>query len=408
MVTTGVSLVLSGRLSGSSLGGEVVVVTGGGGGIGLEAARSLLSLGAVVVVAEVDPIQCSTAVAELHSVCAPDRVMGLPVDVSDVKSVREMVQAVLSRFGKIDVVLNNATYAPAGAAVVETPVDAWDRSYAVNLRGPALLARECIPAMIERRHGVFVCVSSTGGPFLAAYETLKAAQVALASSLDAELAGTGVTAFTIGPGLVPTATARAAISRITPRMGTTVEEFWRANQGAVVSVEAAGTGFAAAIAMADRYAGQEISSTQALVDAGIALRDEPVAPPRASMSAAEFESAAGACRLALRTLQQQAAEWKQRSFFERQWMSRDFKQRVGMPIERCLEMLSALEGSLASGGPAAVERDWDGLKRLARYYVHLGELAAGYVKDGQERERQVALTSGWAAEVEALVASLGR
>ena len=398
-------LICQGRVDAHTLAGEVVIVTGSGGGIGYEAARSLLCLGASVAVAEIDPGLCSAAVEKLHAEASPDRVLGLRVDVGDEDSVRALVKEVTDRFGKIDVILNNATYAPAGAAVVETPIEAWDRSYAVNLRGPALLARECLPAMIARRHGTFICVSSTGGPFLAPYETLKAAQLALANSLDAELADTGVFAFTIGPGLVPTQTALAAIERIAPRLGTTVEAFWQANQGAVLSVEAAGAGFAAAVAMADRYAGQEISSTQALIDAGIAIPEDRGRPVRESGHAADPKAAADACSQVLRTLEEQSAGWRQRSFFERQWMMRDFKQRVGVPVERCLEMLSALDQDLQSGRDlAGVDRT--PLKKLAGFYSHLGKLAAGYVKDPSQQQEQIAITSSWVAEVERLIAAL--
>ena len=372
-------LILTGRLDERSLAGEVVIVTGAGGGIGFEAAKSIVALGGAAVIAD---IAGAGAAAEK---LASDRVMALTVDVSQEADVRRMVAMVVERFGKVDAVINNATYAPAGAAVPETAIADWDRSYAVNLRGPALLARECLPAMIERRHGVFACVSSTGGPFLAPYETLKAAQVALANSLDAELADTGVVAFTIGPGLVPTPTAVAAIERLAPRLGMTVAEFWRMNEGAVLSVEAAGAGFAAAIAMAGRYAGQEISSTQALVDAGIEL----VAP------SARGEPAAASMNVVRQTLEEQAAGWKERSFFERQWMLRDFKQRVGMPVERCIEMLKA-----------ATPADMGAVTKLGQFYVHLGELARGYVKDAAEREHQTSVTNEWKAEVDQLVREL--
>ncbi len=360
-----------------TLAGKVVIVTGAGGGIGLEAARGVLKLGGAVVLAEIDASRLSATTRELGE---PDRVLAVATDVADEGAVRALVARTLERFGRIDAVLNNATYAPAGATVAETPVAEWDRSYAVNLRGPALLARECLPGMIERGSGAFVCVSSTGGPYLAPYETLKAAQVELANSLDAELDGTGVIAFTIGPGLVPTATAVAAIERIAPRLGMTVEEFWRMNKGAVLSVESAGLGFATAIAMAERYAGQEISSSQALIDAGIAIPDAAVPDVAPADTVAAVR----------KTLAGQAEGWKQRSFFERQWMLREFKQRVGMPVERCLE-------ALAIGRVDATM-----LEKLEAFYTHMGELARGYVKDPAQREEQVAITAGWVSEVRRL------
>ena len=341
----------------------------------------------------------------------------MQTDVGDESSVARMVEAVRAAWGPIDVVLNNATVAPVGNLVAETPIADWDRSFAVNLRGPVLLARACLPSMIARRHGVFACVSSTGGPYLGAYETLKAAQVALANTLDAELADTGVVAFTIGPGLVPTATATSAVEILAPRLGMSLVEFYTMNRGALLSVEAAGAGFAAAIASAERYAGQEISSTQALVDAGIAIPDdlavpaaiaaamavEPAAPGAAPRS---LDAAASQCHAVRETLAEQAAGWRARPFFERQWMLRDFKQRAGMPVERWVEALDGLEARLRAGDGAGGLRDLPALDRLAGFYGHLADLAAGYVKDPAARDAQIAVVRGWQAEVERLAAEV--
>jgi NAD(P)-dependent dehydrogenase (short-subunit alcohol dehydrogenase family) len=172
------------------------------------------------------------------------------------------------RFGKVDAVINNATIAVLGT-VKDLPIEKWDASYRVNLRGPVLMAKAFLPDMIRRNHGVFACVSSTGTAYLGGYETFKAAQVHLANTLDAELKGTGVIAFTIGPGLVPTETAKRAVSRLAPLMGMTVEEFFETNKAAVLSVEEAGAGFAASIVFAEKFRGQEISSILALKAADI-------------------------------------------------------------------------------------------------------------------------------------------
>jgi len=394
-------LIAGGKLDRAALAGDVVIVTGAGGGIGFEAARSLLYLGARVVIAEIDAKSGRHSESQLAAESASDRVMFVPTDVSDERSVQHLCEATLERFGRIDVVLNNATYAPAGSAVAEASIDVWDRSYAVNLRGPVLLARAVLPAMIARRRGVFACVSSTGGPFLAPYETLKAAQLALANSLDAELDGTGVIAFTIGPGLVPTRTAANAIEILAPRLGMTVEKFWSDNRGAVLSVEAAGAGFAAAIALAERYAGQEISSSQALIDAGIDLAvDQETSRPTGMVG--DVKRALELCRRVEQTLADQSKGWKERSFFERQWMLREFKQRVGMPLERCLETLALMQQRLNGGDPTALYTDRFLLEKLGNFYAHLGELAQGYVRNPQQREDQLNIVGGWKAEVESL------
>ena len=317
----------------------------------------------------------------------------------------------------MDVVLNNATAAPTGDAVWETAIADWDRSYAVNLRGPALLARACLPGMIARGSGVFACVSSAGGPYQAAYESLKAAQIALSSALDAELSGTGVVAFTIGPGLVPTSTAVAAVQRLLPRLGLSGAEFLELTRSTLISVEAAGAGFAAAIAMADRYAGQEISSTQALADAGITLPELPVpfplpggdtvapapAPIPDSIAVPDLALRCGRVR---RTLSEQAEGWRSRPFFERQWMLRDFKQRTGMPVEGMSELLAGLERSLEAGQVRPLLEQRPQLGKLTAFYAHLGDLARGYVRDPVERDAQLETVAGWQTEVSELIAGV--
>jgi NAD(P)-dependent dehydrogenase (short-subunit alcohol dehydrogenase family) len=335
-------LIATGTLSRDSLAGWVAIVTGAGGGLGFETARALRWLGASVTIAEIDARAGSSAVERLEEELGDPAVLFVETDVGDELSVGRMVEATRARFGSVDIVINNATVAPAGLAVAETPIASWDRSYAVNLRGPVLLTQACLPSMLAAGRGVLVSVSSTGGPYLGAYETLKAAQLTLAETLDAELSGTGVIAFTIGPGLVATATAAAAIKLVAPRLGLSLAEFYSMNRGALVSVEAAGAGFAAAVASAERYAGQEISSTQALIDAGIAV-DEAAAPvgvatgPTVRAPAALLRArheAIALCAAVTDTLICQVASWQARSFFERQWMVRDFRKRAGMPVER--------------------------------------------------------------------------
>lgn len=154
------------------------------------------------------------------------------------------------------IVINNATIARLGL-VVDVPIEAWDASYRVNLRGPALLARAFLPGMLERDAGVFVNVSSTGSAYMGVYETFKAAQVHLTNTLDAELEGTGVIAFTIGPGFVPTETAINAIAELAPQLGMDSQGFFEKNAAAVLTVEEAEAGFAVAVVLAEQFRGVE-------------------------------------------------------------------------------------------------------------------------------------------------------
>ena len=387
-----------------SLAQQVVVVTGAGGGIGYEAVRSLLWLGARVIIAEVDKHKGTEAAQRLAAEFGAENVLCVQTDVGHEEDVQRLAREAHRRFGQVDVVLNNATLAPHGKPVHESAIQDWDISYRVNLRGPVLLAQAFLPGMLARRHGVFACVSSKGAAYLGAYESLKAAQVHLAETLDAELENTGVIAFTIGPGLVPTETARSAVEHIAPLMGLSLDEFYHMNQGAILSVEAAGAGFAAAIALAEQFKGQEISSLQALISAQIEFSSQPTA--QHALSSDENQRALSLCQQVRRTLEEQAHGWQQRSIFERQWMLRDFKKNAGLPVEQWLAALKQVEQHLAAGDQISFQ-NLPPLDRLAGFYVHLGELAKGYEKDPVKLAEALKHIDSWFAEVNQLRTALG-
>lgn len=389
----------TGTLTRQSLAGQNAVVTGAGGGIGYEAARALIWLGARVVVAEINPKTGKTAAECLNQEFGARSALFIQTDVGDERSVRRLGEGAIRSLGGIDIVLNNATIAPLGA-VKDLPILDWDASYRVNLRGPVLLARVFLPGMIARHRGAFVCVSSTGMAYMAAYESMKAAQVHLASTLASELEGSGVSAFTIGPGFAPTRTAASSIPKLAEMMGKSSAEILTAIGAAAISVEAAGAGFAAAVALAERYTGLEIASVAALIDAGI---DYGTAGSSQKNLTPEMVSQIGALAHQIRTtLAEQSADWKRRSIFEQQWLIRSFKQQAGRPVEQWLELLNRVETLAAQGDGAGVLALDPPIKLLGRYYGQLAEMAKGYVKDPLQREEQLRIVHGWQAECERL------
>jgi NAD(P)-dependent dehydrogenase (short-subunit alcohol dehydrogenase family) len=399
-------IIESGDLNPATLHGRVAVVTGAGGGIGYEAARSLAWLGCRVVIAEIDPGKGRRAARRIQQEFGPDTALFVRTDVGDGASVRKLARRVGRAHNPVDIVLNNATVAPLGT-VKDAGIEAWDTSYRVNLRGPVLLARSFIPGMVARGWGVFVCVSSTGGGYMGPYECLKAAQVHLGMTLHEELEDTGVTAFTIGPGFVPTETATSSIPKLAALMGQSAAEMKEQLAAHTLSVEAAGAGFAAAIAMAPRYGGQEISSVQALLDVGIRVSAAgPVAADR-SLSPAQFQEALILCRTVRATLAEQSAGWKDRSVFERQWLVRTFRQRASMSVGDWVRTLDELEEALLQRDTVAVSRIDAPLDRLAAYYGHLHKMAKGYVQDPAQRDEQLHVVEGWRRDVEQLESLLG-
>ena len=390
-------------LAPDSLRGETVIVTGAGGGIGLETARALLWLGANVVIAEINQQNGRLAEVALEKEFGKDRVLFVHTDVGDEASVQNLHRLCNMAFGRVDAVINNATIAVLGE-VKDLPIEEWDKSYHVNLRGPVLMARTFLPDMIKRNHGVFACVSSTGTAFLGGYETFKAAQVHLANTLDAELEGTGVFAYTIGPGLVPTETASKAVAKLAPQMGMSVEQFFEMNKAAVLSVEEAGTGFAVSVVFAEKFRGQEISSIQALKAADInfgAAETEnesgELNVEKRSYPDGQLRQAQALCEVVRVTLKEQSDDWKRRSLFERQWVIRDFRKTAGMPVEEWLESLRQLEVNLQRGVVSPPP-----LAKLAGYYEHLADLAKGYEKNPVKLQENLRHVYRWRDEVNEL------
>lgn len=401
-------LIGTGNLEQGMLSGQVAIVTGAGRGIGFEAARALVWLGAKVVVAELDPSTGAKAARRIIAEHGPGTALFVRTDVGDERHVARLARQVRRAFGRVDIVLNNATTVQLGAAK-DVPIQKWDRGYRVNLRGPVLLARAFLPEMLARGRGVFVCVSSAGAaPFMGPYEVFKTAQVELANTLDAELEGTGVIAFTIGPGLVRTPGAQEGIRQLAPLYGKTVEEFYALSEAHQLSAEAAGAGFAAAVALAPRFAGHEIGSAQALIAAGIDYAGHREQPAPAALSGEAQAEALALCREARATFAGQVRGMAERSLFERQWVARDFRKCVGMPAEECLDVFGGLEAALAAGDAARVSAGREPVRRLEAYYAHLQELAQGYEKDPVKLKEQLAIIAGWRRTLERLAAVLAK
>jgi NAD(P)-dependent dehydrogenase (short-subunit alcohol dehydrogenase family) len=192
------------------LAGKVAVVTGGAQGIGLAYARRFLAEGAAVAIADV--VDTAPAVAALGEA---DRVLGVAVDVSSAESARAMAEATRARFGRIDVLVNNAA---VFATLRPQPFDAipepeWDRVMAVNVKGIWHAVKAVVPAMRAQGGGRIVNVASAivpkGTPLLLHYVASKGAVVAMTRALARELAPMGITVNAVAPGLILSDTVQA-------------------------------------------------------------------------------------------------------------------------------------------------------------------------------------------------------
>jgi NAD(P)-dependent dehydrogenase (short-subunit alcohol dehydrogenase family) len=195
------------------LTGKISLVTGAASGIGEAIAQSFASRGSTVYVADIDEENSERVAREINT--NGGRAIPLKLDVADSRDCLNAVQAVHGEHGRLDVLVNNAGIGHVGT-ILETTAEDLDRLHAVNIRGMFELTRAFIPAMIERRYGVIVNMSSVGGVTAIrdriAYCTTKFAVVGFTKCLALDHALDGIRANCICPGRVETPFVKARIS----------------------------------------------------------------------------------------------------------------------------------------------------------------------------------------------------
>jgi NAD(P)-dependent dehydrogenase (short-subunit alcohol dehydrogenase family) len=190
------------------LSDKVIIVTGGGSGMGRTASTMFAAEGAKVVVADVGESggrETERLVRE-----SGGEATFVRADISSEPDAKAMIDRAMEVFGRVDVLYNNAGIMPEeDHSVLDTPVEAWDRVMAVNVRGVFLACKHAIPRMLEQGSGSVINIAS----FVAilgcsvpqdAYTASKGAVLALTRSLAVQFAGQGVRSNAISPGPIET------------------------------------------------------------------------------------------------------------------------------------------------------------------------------------------------------------
>jgi 3-oxoacyl-[acyl-carrier protein] reductase len=191
---------------GNRLEGRVAIITGGGHGIGKAYAMRLASQGARVVIAELDEKAAHAVAAELNA--AGHEAIGVRTDVADPDSVEKMAAAAVERFGRIDVLVNNAaifaTIPMSRSPFDQITIAEWDAMMMVNVKGTWLASKAVIPQMRKQGYGKIINISSStsikGSPSRIHYVTSKAAILGFTKTLANEVGADNICVNCVAPG----------------------------------------------------------------------------------------------------------------------------------------------------------------------------------------------------------------
>jgi NAD(P)-dependent dehydrogenase (short-subunit alcohol dehydrogenase family) len=190
----------------AKLTGKVAIVTGGAKGIGAHYARALAREGARVMIADIE--DGAALAEEIVAQHGPEAAASMLTDVSDEGVVKALVAATVKRFGKIDILVNNAAlYARLSPRNFdEWDIATWDRVMAINVRGPWLMVRHVAPHMMAQKSGKIVNIASgaayKGVPRMLPYVTSKGAMLAFTRALSRELGQHGIAVNSLSPGYI--------------------------------------------------------------------------------------------------------------------------------------------------------------------------------------------------------------
>lgn len=194
------------------LEGKVVIITGAGSGIGRETAVLFAKEGAKVAVTDIDENAAKGTVEEIIKVLAeyPDctgDAFFTKLDISNREDARQVAQGTIDRYGKIDVLINNAGIIQ-DSLLVKMTEDQWDRVIDIDLKGPFNCIQSVADAMIEHGTGVIINVSSIVGVYgnigQANYSAAKAGLIGLTKTLAKELGKKGIRCNSVAPGFIYT------------------------------------------------------------------------------------------------------------------------------------------------------------------------------------------------------------
>jgi 2-hydroxycyclohexanecarboxyl-CoA dehydrogenase len=185
---------------------RVAIITGGARGIGKGIALKFASEGCAVVVADLLEAEARKTASEISG--KGGKSLAVNCDVSDTAQVKLLIETAIRKFGKVDILVNNAAFGPPMRSFLDIPEKEWDKTISVNLKGVFLCCQAVLPHMKERGYGKIVNISSGAAASppipMAHYTASKSGIVGLTNDIALEFAPFGITINAILPGPIRT------------------------------------------------------------------------------------------------------------------------------------------------------------------------------------------------------------
>jgi NAD(P)-dependent dehydrogenase (short-subunit alcohol dehydrogenase family) len=205
---------------------KIAIVTGGGNGIGRAISLAFAGEGAIVVVADIDRSGMSQTTREIESMGG--KADAIVTDLRYEDQIRSLVARTVNKYGRIDILVNDAAIAGPRVNVADIDLDGWNEAMAINLSAPMLCSREVLRPMIAAGKGAIVNISSEGGrsgfPGRVAYAVSKRGVIALTETLAIEAGGCGIRVNAISPGRVRGEMVDRSVNVAAQSRGVTPEE----------------------------------------------------------------------------------------------------------------------------------------------------------------------------------------
>ena len=203
------------------LAGKIAIITGSGSGIGRATAHCMAAEGATVIINDINLVNARKVANEIRK--EKGKAFAIKADVTKSPQVKRMIDRVLKRFGRIDIVMNNAGVGGEhiGPPLTNITDEDWDKTFAVNCKGIFIMCKAVMEHMKARKSGKIINTSSVAGKkpsvTIPAYSASKAAVIAFTQTLAEELAPYNVQVNAICPGIIWTPMWEAFAGKLSER-----------------------------------------------------------------------------------------------------------------------------------------------------------------------------------------------